>query len=187
MKIISKLSALCAGALMALALIPVPQAHACEQEFGDSYYRLTPLQNDGLSNAQRTQCSRGTLAAYNQTSGWVNMVDPNGQQIVAQDFRGIRSGDWDFMVAVGPNGEVVMRWGDMAGGVFFVNDDTHSTFMMPVIWNGQEVPARMIDGLEFADGGRLLVGVITATNFECTITSKADLTFDGQWDCIAPH
>lgn len=179
-------SRLVVAAGMGLCLGITTGASACEREFGSSYYRLTPLQGDGLSRAERSKCARGTLTAYSEQTGWVNMVDPTGQQIIAEDFMGIQVGDWDFMVVIGPGNEVVMRWGDFAGGQFFANGNNHSTFMA-LDDRGQELSAIRVGELLLQEDGRVFVGLYTNSHEYCETSSDAALNFNWQWSCYAPH
>lgn len=172
------------GALAAAALsISAPGAHACEREFGDSYYRLTPFQDDGLSRAERADCALGTLSAYTEQTGWVDMVDATGQQLVAQDIMGVHAAGADFLVVIGPDNQLVFRWGDFAGGQFFAGDNTFEA-LDP---DGNPAYVQKISVVNYIDG-QLNVEVYVDANYYCEISADAEFVFNWQtWNCYAPH
>lgn len=181
---LARLMACLAAGALAITVGGAP-AQACSIEFGNSYYRITPEKDDGLSNAERVKCAKGALIYYAEPTGWAPMLNANGGKVVALDINGIQAGEWDFMVLVTEANELIMRFGSPADGDLYVNDQSHSTFLAygP---DGKPIKAMGIGEVKM-QGGQIMVGVRSRPQLYCEILSDAQWNFDWQnWSCRGP-
>lgn len=170
------------GALATAALsisLTAPAAHACERQFGDSYYLITPLEDDAMPYALNATCAMGTVSAYTEQTGWVDMLDENGEQLVAMDIMGVAVEGVDFLVALGPEQQLVFRWGDFAGGEFFVPETTFRAIDL----DGNQAVVLRLDDVSYIDG-ELRVDVRFNSHLHCAISADSEFIFDWQtWEC----
>lgn len=170
--------------IAALSLLLSGPALACQMEL-ESTYAIIPLEDDGLANAERTQCVPGILNAYDPAIGWHPMLDETGNPIIAQDMAGVIAPPGEFIVVILQDNRVAMRWGGPGNGLFFTNDPNHSAFY------AYDNEGMHLNGLQIGDvsldpqTGHLQVGIKTNSAEYCKITSDNALKLDWNWTCMA--
>ena len=156
-------------------------AQACQLEL-DALYSIHPLEDDGLSNAERVECPRGTLSFYRPETAWTKMRDEAGDIVIARDIDGTYTDQGDLIAVILDDGRVAMRWGD-AGERFFLTDATHNTFLAyrgGVPMTGRRIGEVSLDRLS----GLLHVGIEVSGAEYCEIVSDEALMLDWSWTCF---
>lgn len=176
----SAIAALRGAAVCLAAALAAPPAAACTIEIqldrGTDLYRISPLVADGLSNAERVDCTLGELVYNPDQTGWVAAMDDRGQPLRLLDIRGINWRGMTFLVLVNEYGMVGMRFGPPEQR-FLDSSNRVSVFPMQDD-DGTFVQARRVSNLKMEPGGSIVVEVETGNSEYCSIVSNPSGQFD---------
>ncbi len=167
-------------AVSLVAVFSAAPAQACtielEFETGTDLYRISPLVDDGLSNATRVNCTLGELVYNMNQTGWDAAIDDQGQPLILRDIRGINWRGMTFLVFVNEHGMVGMRFGPPEQR-FLDSSNRVSVFPMED-YDGTFVQARRVSNLNTKPDGSIWVEVETGNSEYCSITSNPSGQFD---------
>ncbi len=160
-------------------------ANACSLETDASYYGIMPYEDDGLSRAERVNCSLGKLEYYTKAHGWREMRDEQAQPLEAQDMAAVSTPAGELLVLILRDHRVAMRWGGPGNGAFFSEDDNHTAFY------ALDDKGEPLNGLRIGEVSHdpkrstVLIGIRTNSAEYCEIETDPEyvLHWDRGWQC----
>lgn len=176
-----RLTVMVAAALAGLVAIPGPVG-ACQLEIGSSVYAVSPLVDDGLSNAERVACPHGTLLGYGENVGYVEMLDGSGRHLRVRDLAGTVSGPHEFTVIITENYYVGMRFGTSEVPTYFGEGPSHNGWIA-VDAQGAALQAENIASVRTTGDGSIHVELLASDGMICAIQSTPQLFFGSDWIC----